>query len=408
VILGSFILIGLLAFQILLLFRTWKIRDIEFDQAAQVALQKTAEDLAEFNESILPNVDLIKRLSHDYYVVNINDIIDAGLLEFYLRSNFQKARLNTDFEYAIYNCNTLEMEYGNYCSWEDKVDIKMSEDLPRYADFTYYFGLRFPNRRSFEFSRIPLALVIGVVLSIVLLFFAYAMYVLLQQKRLSELQIDFINNLTHEFRTPITGMLLAVRNLRNLPGSGKEHVRYAEMIEKQAKHLNQNVDHILSASRWDSRRITPDLEVINLHSFLSDLFLASEQQFQNLAIELEVPDDISIQADGFHLANIFQNLADNAAKHSGQPNRLVISALRQSGKIQVKFQDFGKGINPSHLKNITKKFYRVPTGNISKSKGFGLGLFYVRNACKAHGWKLDILSKSGDGTAVLITMPANK
>jgi len=172
---------------------TWNIKEKEFDDKVRIALLNVAHEFERMG-SPLPTYDLINRVSANYYVVNINDVINANNLEYFLRRELEAVGLNEDFEYGIYDCATNKMVYGNYISYRPGVDSTLirRDNLPVYDKFTYYFGVHFPRR---TFSSILLLTV---------LFFAYAMFIILRQKRLSEMQKDFINNMTHEFKTPIS------------------------------------------------------------------------------------------------------------------------------------------------------------------------------------------------------------
>lgn len=217
IVLGGLSIIGIIFIQSYWLLKTWDIKDKEFDQTVNIVLRNVAERMAKFNKTILPKENLIQRKSSNYYAVNINSEIDAGLLEQYLLQEMQKQSLNIDFEYAVYNCSTDELVYGNYCSNElmsDK-DNKPKAGLRKFKDLIYYFVVRFPKRESFLLANRNMTLTLTVLSILAIIFFLYSMWIIMEQKRLSELQKDFINNMTHEFKTPLSSIKIAADFLAN-------------------------------------------------------------------------------------------------------------------------------------------------------------------------------------------------
>ncbi len=153
VILGAIAIAGILVVQVWLFSRNWSASEKDFDQSVSIALLNVAKSMAEYNGSILPSSGLIKRVASNYYVVNFNDVIDANLLEFYLLEEFGNLGLNTNFEYAIYDCGSDEMVYGNYCNVVDPEFTGQGQGaLPEYDEFIYYFGVKFPNHQAFLLS----------------------------------------------------------------------------------------------------------------------------------------------------------------------------------------------------------------------------------------------------------------
>src|SRR5690554_2363737 len=149
---GAITLISIMAIQIYSLKEAWKLRDEHFDQRVRVALQGVAERVVNMNEGTLPAKNLIHRKSSNYYLVNVENIIDANALEYFLHDELSRVSLNLDFEYAVFDCFSKEMVYGNYCKVEDNEIHKQSYQLPKYEDFLYYFGVRFPTKATYIFS----------------------------------------------------------------------------------------------------------------------------------------------------------------------------------------------------------------------------------------------------------------
>ncbi len=257
IILGVFAILGIVSVQVYWLRKAYDIKERQFNETIHTALQNVAKNLANVNDGNLSNENIISQLSSDYFVVNINDVIDANTLEYYLTNEFEKFQINLDFEYAIYDCGSNQMVYGNYVKIEDKGSEVPTTNLPTYDEFTYYFGVYLPTKSNFVINNLRLSIVFSMILLIAVIFFAYAIYVILQQKRLSELQTDFINNMTHEFKTPISSISLSsnamLRNpmIMNDPRLNK----YTNIIKDQAERLNGQVEKVLQIAQLQTSEL---------------------------------------------------------------------------------------------------------------------------------------------------------
>jgi len=197
-------IIGILVIQSYWVMQTWNLKEDEFHQTANLALMQVAQDLAKQDSFALPSKDLIHPRSSNYYVVNVNNTIHAATLEYYLYKALADHKLILPFEYGIYDCSSNKMVDGNYCEIvsEEKELTTALGNLPKMAGFTYYFGVRFPTRTGYMLGQMYRSVFFTILLLLSIFFFAYAIAIILRQKRLSEMQKDFINNMTHEFKTP--------------------------------------------------------------------------------------------------------------------------------------------------------------------------------------------------------------
>ena len=409
--LGFLAIAGIIFRQSFWVIKSWNLKDLEFDQDVQIALRNTAFALADFNESVLPKRNLIQRRSSNYYAVNINDEIDALVLEDFLIRELEAVSLNTDFEYAVYDCTTDELVYGNYCDIGNRDKDRDSDtELTKFIDLQYYFVISFPSRASFLISNMTTSIIFSVVALLAVLFFVYSIFIILRQKRHSETQRDFINNMTHEFKTPISSIKIASEYLlqngtiRNEP---RLH-NYISLINDQNQRLNDHVEKVLTHAKIDKDKMQLKLETVDLEAIIQDII----QSIHLLAVEkgavLETKLSASyciIQADKTHLSNVIYNLLENALKYNEGEPKIVIGLEDKDQKLILSIADNGIGIPKELQKNIFKRFYRVPTGNIHNVKGFGLGLSYVKQVIKTHGWQLGLDSESGKGATFIIKIP---
>ncbi len=412
VIFGALAIIGILAIQSYLLISTWNAEEKEFQEKVTIALQNVAKEFEKLGSSP-PAYDLINQIASNYYVVNINDQIRASDLEHFLRRELEGVGLREDFEYGIYNCDSRKMAYGKYISYSSNVSPKVNvpkEQLPVYDDYLYYFGVRFPNRVSQILSDMRLTLIFSGILLVTILFFLYSMFIIMRQKRLSEMQKDFINNMTHEFKTPISTIRISAEVFMKSPeiSNNPRLQQYATIIQDQNQRLNNQVEKVLQLARIERDNFKLNLEKLDLHEVLTSILesfkIQVEKQGGTLTCLLHASSPV-VMADKLHLTNILHNLVDNAVKYcNGTPHVTIRTANGTNGKLVFTIKDTGVGIPKEHLGRIFEKFFRVPTGDVHDIKGFGLGLFYTKNICDAHGWKISIDSEVNKGTTVTILM----
>jgi len=413
VLLGAFAIIGIISIQVYFLQNAWNIKEKQFVQSVLIGLRNVAEKMSKYNQTALPHINPIRQLSSNYFVVDINSVIDANILEFYLKAEFDKLNLQTDFEYAIYNCQTDKMEYGNYLakSGNAKPNV-LTANLPKYDQYTYYFGVNFPLLRNTITGDMAIWFFFMGLLIVAIIFFVYAIFVILQQKRLSEMQKDFINNMTHEFKTPISSINISADVIMdpNIINDPARLFTYGSVIKQENNRLNQQVDKVLQIARIESQSFHLKKEQVDLNSLILKVAEnCKANSNRQLVLNTELSDNVgSIEGDVLHLTNIFHNLLDNASKYSGKEPVITIETSHAVKSIIIKISDNGPGINPEYQHRIFQKFYRIPTGDLHDVKGFGLGLYYVKTICDAHKWDIGIISKSGKGTTFVIEIPDKK
>ena len=415
VLLGTLSVAAIIIIQVYWVFTAFDNEEKQFDRGVRIALRLVAEKLAVYNKSGVPSQNLVNRPGSNYYVVNVNSTIDAGLLDFYLRAEFAAHNISTDYEYGIYDCSTDQMMYGNYVStggMQQKNGADGPRALPKYNAYTYYFGVYFPHKTNYLISKLEIWILTTGILLPVLLFFGYALFVILKQKRLSEVQRDFINNMTHEFKTPISTISIGAKVLSDpaITTNPERLAKYAHIIFSESIRLNSQVEKVLQMARHDKGETKLNLEVQDLHALIAEAL-------QNLSPGTGADDqpEISylpcngparVKADAVHLNNILYNLLDNAVKYSPVPAQITLTTIIEGQKLLLRITDKGQGIAPKYQKQVFNRFFRVPTGNVHNVKGFGLGLNYVRNMVRAHKWRISLQSKPGEGSTFTITMPA--
>ncbi len=411
ILLGVVAIMGLVGIQTYWVTASWRLNQAEFDEKIHRVLLKVARAMAQLNSAELPQRDLIKKRSSNYFVVNVDNEIDPQMLEFFLQKELEAAALNLDFEYAVYDCTSDQMVYGDYCSFDpNRTPPDRAKNLPVHHGFTYYFGVRFPTRFSHLVGLTKLSGILSLIMLLTIFFFAYSMIVILRQKRLTELQKDFINNMTHEFKTPLATMEIAAGVFQQAEevAQNPRLARYAHILREQNQRLAKQIERVLQVARFEQNQFELRSEVLSLHEVIREVAQAEELRFLDkngtLELRLQAVQDW-IAADRLHLSNVIHSLLDNALKYSDDSIRAEIHTTTLNNAIQVSIVDHGIGIAPEHQARVFDKFYRVPTGNVHNVKGFGLGLYYVKRICEAHGWRVSLKSQPGEGTAFQLLIP---
>jgi two-component system phosphate regulon sensor histidine kinase PhoR len=249
-----------------------------------------------------------------------------------------------------------------------------------------------------------------VVLLLVIIFFAYALFIILKQKRLSEVQKDFINNMTHEFKTPIATISIAAEVLKNpkIAEQPERLKKYANIILDETSRLKTQVESVLQIAVLSNKEVKLRQEEVDMHQIvekaMNSIKPVLDMKKGHIAYENTATQGI-VCGDVLHLTNIVYNLLDNAAKYCEKIPEIKISIFNKENNIIILVKDNGIGIAKKNQKHIFDRFYRVSTGNIHDVKGFGLGLNYVKLMIKAHKGTIHVTSEIGEGSIFTISLP---
>ncbi|MEP3387371.1 MAG: HAMP domain-containing sensor histidine kinase [Reichenbachiella sp.] len=399
---------GILFIQIFWVGKAFDLSNKQFEHNVNLALLNVTSTLCEINQNeILP--DPIEQLSSNYFIVNLNNKIAPELLETILKSEFQKREIAEDFEYGVFDCTNREMVYGRYINLkENSHSAPASSTFPQLNKDAYYFGVYFPNKTSTLAGEMWIWGFSSIVLLIVVVFFGYTLMAIFRQKKLSEIQKDFINNMTHEFKTPISTIALSSEVLQSeeITSQPERLSQYAQIIKKEATRLQNQVDRVLQMATVEKESITLTKQEFDLNELIEQSIQSAQLNLTHggqITFSQKAPEAM-ISADKVHLTNIIYNLLDNANKYNENIPQIRISTISKEDEVSIIVQDNGKGIDKKEQELIFKKFYRVPTGNVHNVKGFGLGLYYVKMIVEAHGGKIS-LESSDAGTTFTLDLP---
>ena len=282
--------------------------------------------------------------------------------------------------------------------------------IPRKNFLTLYF----PKNRSFLFKSLGwIGISSTVLMFIIMLIFTGTLYIIFRQKRLSEIKTDFVNNMTHELKTPISTISLASQMLtdKNIARDEKNIDHLSTVINEEGKRLGYQVEKVLQMAIFDKGEIKMNIAKADAHDLLKNVADNFSLQLQNKngSLKLDLQASYSnIAVDEVHFMNVFSNLIDNAIKYCKLEPVIKISTQNDKNSLLIIIEDNGIGISKENLSRIFTKFYRVSTGNVHNVKGFGLGLSYVKTIVEEHNGTIKAESQVGNGTNFKIRFPLKK
>jgi two-component system phosphate regulon sensor histidine kinase PhoR len=394
----------------------------QFSEQAHIALRNVLEEISTSKSDSSDLYGAVKQIRTNYFVVDINEELHPFYLETLLKRQFYDQSINQDFQYGIYDCFSDSIVFGNlikyakstgYAPASDTMAGITSAKLPWKTD-GHYFTVVFPNvmaRTIDEPSEfISPWIYVTIIVVLVMIFFGYTITVILRQKRLSEVKTDFINNMTHELKTPISTIGLSSEMLMRSDFSNEPEKlqRYASIIFKENKRLENQVERVLNVAKLDKEELTLKKEPVDVHELLieakENFDINQLEQGGSIQLDLQAGNAV-IEADPVHVTNVVYNLLDNAVKYCDKKPDIRVRTISDKKGLSLEISDNGIGMKREDLKMIFDKFYRVPTGNLHNVKGFGLGLYYVKLIIDSHKGKIDVKSKQGEGTTFTIFLP---
>ncbi len=331
-------------------------------------------------------------------------------IQILLNNGFNDRNIITPYEFGIYsNGLSTKVKSNNYMEVQSgpKYSIPFLNDES--SSVSYNLIVSFPDKQQYVLSSIIGVATLSFMLTLIVVVIATsALYQIIQQKKLSEIKNDFINNISHEFKTPIATINLALdaisSSTKNL---NDKSISYLGMIREENSRMLSQVENILRISQLEKSSNPFDMEEIDIHEVIEDAIehvkLIVESKKGSIDLSLKAVDS-NISGNSNHLENIIINILDNAVKYSKENPKIVVSSTNINKDIRICFEDNGIGMDKNTQKLIFEKFYREQNGDIHNIKGHGLGLSYVKKIIDFHNGKILLESKKGTGTKFYITL----
>jgi len=350
----------------------------------------------------------------DYLIFKADTIPPKDSLVFYIQDEFADFGVLTDCKLGAYSSTERKYVYEEFipapASRYAAVKPPLKE-LPVLANTYDHILLYFPHRHEYILEQMDFWIVSSIVLFIALIGLAASLFYFYRQKFLAEIQKDFVNNFTHEFKTPLAVMKIAsdVLSQDSITRQPDRLERYVAIIQNQTEHLQAQVERLLRTASIETKDLPIRKEEIDAHRLIEEALNKVQPLIDQKKARVEVrmdEGDGRLQADRAHLELAVVNLLENALKYSTDPH-IVVQTGHDEDDFFISVKDNGVGIEKQYLKNIFKKFYRVPTGDIHNVKGFGLGLNFVKRIIDAHKGKIKVNSLPGIGTEFRLFIPLN-
>lgn len=343
----------------------------------------------------------------------------------YIQKELKDHNISTAFHYGVFSeaKGSMVIEDGIYVVEDSGAKDFMNDQNNLYTtDFKVHLfhpdgktagwiSVFFPNASSFVWKQVWINIIGSILFTLVILFcFAYTINVIFRQKKLSAMKTDFINNMTHEFKTPIATISLAADSIASpmIAGKADKVERFANIIKQENKRMNSQVEKVLQMALLDKEDFKLKISSIDLHhvvhTAVENIKLQVEKKEGAAYADLKA-EQAFVEGDMTHVSNIINNLLDNANKYSPDQPEISVHTRNVPNGVEVTIKDQGIGMSKEARKNIFDKFYRVHTGDLHDVKGFGLGLSYVKAMMDAHKGTIDVKSELGKGSSFILFFP---
>jgi len=357
--------------------------------------------------------DIVRSLTEFNINEKLTERLTVELLDSVLAQSFEMVGISLPFEFAVtgQDGSVQLVGYSNESEWRQSRHYRSRLYPDDLVLETTMLEVVFPDQRLFIFRNVWFMLVSSILIILVLIYLSFfSVSTIIRQKEVSEIKNDFINNMTHELKTPISTISLACEALKDKDLNSIEEIRnrYINVISMENKRLWNQVELVLQSAVWDKGDFRLKLEQINIHEKIENAASKISMQIQeksgSLEMDLQAKNPL-IVADKMHLINVIYNLLDNSIKYSYDQPKVKISTRDDDKGVYISVSDNGIGISKENQEKVFEKLYRVPTGNVHNVKGYGLGLNYVKSVVEKHHGEVSLKSQLKKGSTFTIFIP---
>lgn len=410
--LASIALIGILIIQVYWMRNALRLQEELFDKNVSVTLKSVVNRM--FDERSVEGMGTyVCSPACDHRTMQVLAAINPQRLDSLMKEEFGGMEITSEYVWGVFDPSSGIFFAGE--NGQHKTEILQSNHQVSlsclYRSERLMLGVFFPKETQVLMGRILPWMVISVFLVlIVILAFSYTIFSFMKQKKLSEIKSDFVNNMTHELKTPISTISLASEMLLNPKSNGHEDKtqKYAKMIYDENQRLKQQVEQVLQIAVLEKGSFKLEMTNFNAHQLISDCIARFELVVKNAGGVINFypgAADFSIEADINHFQNIVCNLLDNAVKYSAEMPDVTVTTRNEGGRFVMAFRDKGIGISHDNQKMVFDKLYRVPKGNRHDVKGFGIGLYYVKTVTEALKGEVKVKSELNKGSLFEVYLP---
>ncbi|HEX6431433.1 MAG TPA: HAMP domain-containing sensor histidine kinase [Niastella sp.] len=411
VLLASILIVLIMAVQMFWLNKVYSFEQKTFNTNVVKSIRGLYEDLDLVDTRSIHLQDLIEHPSTDYFLFRTDNYYSEDSIAYYLQHELNDFDVLTDVYIAHYKLGRPDYKHATYISAAASRYNPETINLSVFNRNYNYILLYFPHRNKYVLQQMNFWFISSAVLFVVLIGLAVMLFFFYRQRFLAEVQKDFVNNFTHEFKTPLAVMKISAEVLlqEKITSQPERLRKYATIVENQTQHLQDQVERLLQIARSDRRDLPIQKKQVPVKDLIEQAVAKMQPLIDEKKAEVEFLIDeeqhIELFADRAHLELAIVNLLENALKFSAKPH-IIVTTGKEDGNIYIAVKDNGIGIEKKYQKNLFKKFYRVPTGDVHNVKGFGLGLNFVKRIIDAHHGTIKINSLPGIGTEFRLILPA--
>ena len=380
-----------------------------FENNLQIAPEKTVMEYRKMDEIEKKVFEITYRdLFNNYPIYKRVSTADISA---FLKRQLSENGIDIDFEFAIYDKDLSTKVQSNNFELNPKTTYGVPMFLDNNNESNFKLYVDFPERKKFLWSSILTMTILSIVFTlIIILAYTNAVYQIIKQRQISQIKTDFINNMTHEFKTPIATISLALDAMRNpkMIDDKEKTARYLKMIKDENKRMHAQVENVLRISKLERNELNISKDRIKLHDLIEDavshveLIVEDRRGYVKCHLNAEKS---SVLANETHFTNVLVNILDNAIKYSDDEPKIDVTTENVGNNIILKIADHGNGMTKQVQKKVFEKFYREHTGNVHNVKGHGLGLAYVKQMIEDHQGHVSVESEKGKGSTFIIKLP---
>jgi signal transduction histidine kinase len=360
---------------------------------------------------------VIRKISTEQiFAGNLEARISRQELREKIRESMQREGVESSFAFGVYDEKNKEFVDShtskNYKRSRASDFEKSLFANDRLQKGKYTLRLQLPQQGAFVWAKIRPMLLMAIVFTIlIVLSFGFALYFIFKQKKISQVKNDFINNMTHELKTPLASISLAASSIRHpqVIESPEEIKRFASIISEEERKMHRHIEQVLELAQIDRGEFELNIQSCDLYEILERSFATVRLSLEHAGGQLEWSRErmhAPLKADEFHLANVFTNILDNSIKYRGEALKIKVRIRVLSEAYEIEIEDNGIGMRAHEIRQAFDQFYRAETGNVHTRKGFGLGLSYVRRIVELHGGEVNIESEYQRGTVLRVRIPS--
>ncbi|WP_298425637.1 HAMP domain-containing sensor histidine kinase [uncultured Kordia sp.] len=376
--------------------------------ASSLSFVQRMREVDNVSRSMVQYQDVIDEFTKQ---IPIHKRISTDLLQYFIEEHLLKLELDLDYEFGVYDDGLATKIKSSKFKITDSgmYDVPLFDNNGEESGFTLFVS--FPKRSKYVLSSIMGMAIMSIVFTLIIIIaYSSALYQLIKQKQISEIKTDFINNMTHEFKTPIATINLALDAVQNpkIIDDRDKVKRYLRMIREENKRMHAQVENVLRISKLEKNQLDISKDEVDVHDLIEDAMshieLIVEDRNGYVKLHLGAKDSM-VMANDTHFTNVLVNVLDNAIKYTEGEPKIDIHTEMVKNNIVIKVQDQGQGMSKSVQKRIFEKFYREHTGDIHNVKGHGLGLAYVKRIVDDHQGEVFVESEKGKGSTFIIKLP---